>query len=289
MNKSKMPYLRKLKLDLRGSDMIEEYRGLTIRPVSSASVPLYVELFKAAFPTYKTSIEYLDWLYFQNPNGDAVGYDAFDGDLLIAHYICIPINIDVFEKSSLLALNTATHPKYQGRGLLKVLANNTYERYVDDFSCVVGVANAQAIKPLTRHLNFEHMGNLELRLGVLDSSVVGRRVYSYEEVLWRAKCPGKELKVTLYRNGVVKFTRRIFGIFLITALCPYHTNSSNVLRSQKIANPLPVTLDWRKEKKPKIFLPKRLKPSPLSFVFRPLSETDSSRLAVWTFPDFDAL
>lgn len=269
--------------------MIEEYRGLTIRTVSASSLPQYIKLFKDAFPSYKTTVQYLDWLYFQNPNGDAVGFDAYDGDLLIAHYVCVPIKIDTYEKPSLLALNTATHPKYQGRGLLKVLANNTYEKCLNDFSCVVGVANAKAIKALTKHLQFEHLGDLELRFGRLDSNLTGRRIYSDTEIVWRARCPEKNLSTSFFYGGFVKFTRRIYGIFPISALCPREEKVLEDKNGTKTERGLSFTLDWRKDKKPKLFLPRRLKPSPLSFVFRALSETDSSRLVAWTFPDFDAL
>lgn len=269
--------------------MINEYRGLTIRPVGPDSLPMYLELFKAAFPNYNTSLEYLNWLYFQNPNGSAVGYDAYDGESLIAHYVCVPIWIDVYEKPSLLALNTATHPKYQGRGLLKVLANNTYEEYENDFACVVGVANAQAIKPLTKHLSFEHIGDLELRFGILDFSGYGRRIYTEPEILWRAMCPGKSLRTKFYSGGFVRFTRLFYGVFPITAFCPVRGKNLSTSNSTKILKKFGFTLDWRRELKPKLFLPRNLKPSPLSFVFRALSERDSSKLTAWTFPDFDAL
>jgi GNAT superfamily N-acetyltransferase len=269
--------------------MIQQYRGLSIRPVDSTSLSKYLELFKASFPDYKTSIEYLNWLYFQNPNGCVVGYDAYDGESLIAHYVCVPIWIDVYEKPSLLALNTATHPKYQGRGLLKVLANNTYEKYENHFACVVGVANAQAIKPLTKHLGFEHMGDLELRFGVLGLNGIGRRIYTEEEIVWRARCPGKPLNAKFCGGRIVRFTRHVYGILPITAFCPVREERLKTLKSKIILLKFGFTLDWRREQKPKIFLPKKFKPSPLSFVFRPLSESDSSRLAAWTFPDFDAL
>jgi hypothetical protein len=269
--------------------MQNEYRGLILKSVESNTLNSYLELFSSAFPNFKTSATYLDWLYFQNPNGEAVGFDAFDGDMLVAHYVCIPIKIDVFEKPALLALNTATHPKYQGRGLLKVLANNTYEKYSSKFSCVVGVANAQAIKPLTRHLDFEHIGDLELRFGLLSNARSGRRVYSVDEVIWRSSCPGKPLSYTLFDSGTASMTRRLFGFIPVTALCPVEDSLMNSGWGPNLKFRIGITLDWRRGSKPWVYLPRRLKPSPLSFVFRALSESDSSKLEAWTFPDFDAL
>lgn len=269
--------------------MINEYRGLSIRPVNHDRLSEYLALFEVVFPTFKTSVEYLDWLYFQNPNGMAVGFDAFDGELLVAHYVCIPIWINVYQKPSLLALNTATHPNYQGRGLLKVLANNTYDKFSGDFACVVGVANSRAIKPLTRHLGFKHLGDLELRFGSLESRLSGRRAYSDDEISWRANCPGRILKSRLDKTNYVKFTRRLYGLFPITAVCP-RRNSKFDTSTSRTRGPRSyrITLDWRRGHEPRFFLPKRFKPSPLSFVFRPLAESDFSKLSAWTFPDFDA-
>lgn len=266
-----------------------EYRGLKISPVSPANINKYLLLFKEAFPEFDVSFEYLEWLYFQNPNGFAVGFDAHDGDMVVSHYVCIPVVIDGFNKPCLLALNTATHPKYQGRGLLKVLANKTYESYEQGFSCVVGVANSKAIKPLTKHLGFEHLGDLQLRFGFLASSKTGRRIFTSDEIEWRQICPGRPLKVTYYSNGMVKFRRRLFGFLVLSALSPLRGDPTELNNSRRIKLSIGVTVDWRKEKKPLFFLPKKFKPSPLSLVFRPLSEDNSALLRAWTFPDFDAL
>jgi hypothetical protein len=232
-------------------------------------------------------VDYLEWLYFENPNGPAIGFDAFDGDLLVAHYVCIPIWIDSFQKPSLLALNTATHPKYQGRGLLKILANNTYAKYGDTFACVVGVANAQAIKPLTRHLDFEHLGDLDLRFGFLDLQMSGRRVYSVDEIAWRVRSPGRALMSSSSDAKTVKFTRRLYGFIFLSATSPLRNAIIDNQEISRKGRSFGLTLDWRRDKKPRVFLPRRFKPSPLSLVFRPLSESDSSKLTVWTFPDFD--
>lgn len=268
--------------------MVILYRGLEIRPVDFQSIPKYLELFRKAFPNFSTSSEYLEWLYFKNPNGNAIGFDAFDGSKVVSHYVCIPINIDVFSKPCLLALNTATDPQYQGRGLLKVLANKTYEVFGHDFACVIGVANAKAIKPLTKHLGFEHLGNLELRFGFLNKPTQGRRVYSLKEARWRSTCPGRSLDIVRYKSDLIRFTRKLFGFIPITSVCSI-VEDEDSCQSRRFFFPIGLTLDWRRGKRPLIFLPKKLKPSPLSLVFRPLSEDNSNRINFWTFPDFDVI
>jgi hypothetical protein len=48
------------------------------------------------------------------------------------------------------------------------------------------------------------------------------------------------------------------------------------------------TLDWRRGRKPLVYLPSRLKPSPLALVYRPLKDDLRDNLDAWSFPDFDA-
>ncbi len=67
-----------------------ELRFAPVR-TDDAALARYGELFKACFPmTDKFTPRYLAWLYVDNPDGLAVGYDAWDGERLAAHYVCIP-------------------------------------------------------------------------------------------------------------------------------------------------------------------------------------------------------
>ena len=90
---------------------------MEIKQIHRNSVSHHETLLNLCFPHSKLNRRYLEWLYFSNPLGDVVGFDAMDGDLLVAHYACIPTRID--EKIGLLALNTATHPSYRSRGIYK--------------------------------------------------------------------------------------------------------------------------------------------------------------------------
>ena len=276
-------------MSLNNSDFEFEYRGISISPVDSSRFNLYIDLFRTVFPSFKVNIDYLRWLYLENPRGTFVGFDAMEHGKVVAHYACIPTKIEGHSQLSLLALNTATDKSYQGRGLLKVIANATYSRYQNDFSNVIGVANAQAVGALTRHLGFKHLGNLDLRFGKIANGRLGRRIYTIEDLEWRAKNPIRPLKVSYLSNSfaltsVFPFTRLI----AIKSIIPL---SNNLTESDAKYTPLRmgITLDWRRQSKPRIYLPSRFKPSPLALVYRPLSEDLGDRIQSWTLPDFDAL
>lgn len=63
------------------------------------------------------------------------------------HCVCVPETFILIEKTerTLLSLNTATYPKYQGKGLFTKLAEKTYEASVQQgFHSIHGVANANS-------------------------------------------------------------------------------------------------------------------------------------------------
>lgn len=145
---------------------------MEIRKVEAGSdfLQAYARLFATCFPSAShLSVRYLEWLYAGNPCGGAIGYDAWDGPHLAAHYVCIPVAARAHGKSIrvMLSLNTATHPDYQGRGLFTKLAEATYqEGAVRGISAVYGVANANSTPGFLRKLEFSLVKPLDALIGV---------------------------------------------------------------------------------------------------------------------------
>jgi hypothetical protein len=264
---------------------MSNFKGLQIREVHQAAVEDYANLLFQSFIGFKPSVEYLTWLYFENPRGDVKGFDAFDGDKLVGHYACIPIKIAGYKKDSLLSLNTATHPDYQGRGLFSVLASSTYEKVSSSYANVIGVANAKSIGGFVKYLGFENLGNLELRLGKLRRTTSGSRIYSRDELEWRASCPGRTLRLSELTSSACLVSTRVKKYLPeLKAIVPLVPTQISQSVSQKIG----MTLDWRRGINPIAKLPEFLKPSPLALIFKPLLESDSSILSSFSYPDFDA-
>ena len=264
---------------------MSDFKGLQIREVRQASVKDYANLLGRSFGEFKPSVEYLNWLYYENPRGEVKGFDAFDGEKLVGHYACIPIKVAGYESSSLLSLNTATHPDYQGRGLFSALASATYENVTSSYANVIGVANAKSIGGFIKYLGFENLGNLELRLGSLGRVTSGSRIYTKEELEWRVSCPGRNLRLSELASGTSLVSTRI-KMYLpeLKAIVPLSPTQIN----ERVSHSIGLTLDWRRGIKPKAKLPEFLKPSPLVLIFKPLLESDSSILSSFSYPDFDA-
>ena len=174
--------------------------------VDNEALSQCTELMKICFPHAKIfNTEYMKWLYRDNPEGEVIGFNAWDGDRLVAHYACIPkcINIDGESVRAILSLNTATHLAYQGKGLFTKLATMTYEKAVSEgYNAVFGVANAHSTPGFVNKLGFQLVRQLEARLGFgqlnIDFESVKKNiqfevVWSKETLSWRCANPNNQI------------------------------------------------------------------------------------------------
>lgn len=126
----------------------------------------------------KFSFDYLKWQYADNPVGPIVGFNAYWEDVLAAHYVTMPIYMNIEGKKTLgvLSLNTATHPDHRGKRLFTILAERTYQYAAENgYKFVIGVANANSTPGFIKHLGFKLIGPLTFKVGV------GKNLYQNKE------------------------------------------------------------------------------------------------------------
>ena len=192
---------------------------MEIKEIRHQSIGHHEALLNLCFPDSKLNRKYLEWLYFSNPLGDVVGFDAMDGEVLAAHYACVPTRIG--DSIGLLSLNTATHPDYRSKGLYQKLALMTYERWSNEFNYVVGVANAQSASVFVKRLGFAEIGRLNLRFGDLRRPILGARSWSQAELDWRVNSPRQQLEKRIVGNGLVELSMRPKNLpFKIKSIIP---------------------------------------------------------------------
>lgn len=268
----------------------------------------YEALFSDCFPDAgKFNRSYLNWLYRENPQGTAVGFDAWDGDQLAAHYVCIPFQADLGATTvqALLSLNTATHPRYQGRGLFTQLAERTYDLAAQKgYAAVCGVANANSTPGFVRKLGFQLVEPLQARIGVgrpfadrisAGSHIQFRRLWSSADLTWRCSNPNNRV-FSRRLDGSIQFFAPAFGRLLpayaevFSSDADFSAESDNTFLSLSrlyiglepaTVTPSPFYVD----------IPKRLRPSPLNLIYRHLSgqlnTLEKGRIS-FSFLDFDA-
>jgi len=273
-----------------------------ILPVESDSVSLqsYVDLFVASFGVTDITPEFLDWQYNQNPCGRVVGYNAFFDGELAAHYVTIPMQARLAGvlATGLLSINTATHPRHQRQGLFPRLAEMTYQRGCElGHEFVVGVANQNSVYGFTRKLGFQSVGPLDSRLvsilrtreppGPLD--YVGE--WTAEAVRWRLSNPKGRYSVRKL-GAVAQIFGRSRRFPALVGQVPEDRIPPGAEAARFEAFKLWLGMDSRIDpyRSFQLSVPHRLRPVPLTLIFRDLCQTrqiDPRSTAFWAM-DFDA-
>lgn len=176
--------------------------GYQLRPLdlNNEGIRLITELLRNVFPKASHfNEEVIRWQYTSNPDGEAVGFNAWKDDTLAGHYVTIPLTAEVFGKQErgLLSLNTATHEDHRGMGLFTKLAEATYAHAADmGYTFVVGVANANSTHGFVRKLGFQLVSPLRAMVGFgplrfrgTTSDLDFKPVWTSEKMAWRGSHP----------------------------------------------------------------------------------------------------
>lgn len=288
-----------------------EYRPLELSELEISSINA---LLKECFPkSSKFSNEYLKWLYVDNPNGRAVGFNAYFNQELVGHYSCIPMIASVSgeNQNGLLSLNTATHPKYQGKGLFRKLANETYKLAEEDgYKFVCGVANSRSSLLFVKLLKFQHVAPLDVKLGfgsildignlknVADFSEFSTR-WDSNSLKWRMSNPVNTCRINEKYDSIVRLFSNTEYPFIINdgiALLGNQLEVGDVCKSLKDRFSIKMSLCLYPEELIKkgaihVNLPDMLKPSPLNFIYKDLTGSKRSLSpdkVFFNYLDFDA-
>lgn len=225
---------------------------------------------------------YIKWQYADNPDGVIVGFNAYAGDTLAAHYVTQPMESVISGQKcrGLLSLNTATHPGHQGKGLFVKLANQTYQHAADHgYDFVIGVANQNSVHGFTKKLGFQLVGQLHALLGMgslpFASDLSGFSYYkewSPEALAWRLRNPVGKYGVSAGRTMTVS-SPTAYPLIQAT-LGRFDRSRYNVMSSPAPFSMLNLWIgaDRNITSKTNFYfnIPNRLRPAPLYLIFKPL-------------------
>lgn len=259
-------------------------------------------LLRMVFPNAKKySDTFIEWQYKQNPDGQVLGYNAYENGLLAAHYALIPLTAKLFgsNQKGLLSLNTATHPSHQGKKLFTSLAQLSYSLAKEKgYQFVVGVANANSTPGFVNNLGFQLVTPLDAKLGIgkiarsgTDSSLQYIKNWSEETIQWRLKNPAAKYKV---KNNVLYSATDTLGIEAILLdtrnMLQLTDNELNIgYRPFKLWLGIDNTINWNKSFY--VNIPIGLRPSPLNFIFKDLTGENRKLMpdkVLFSAFDFDA-
>ncbi|MBP6389432.1 MAG: GNAT family N-acetyltransferase [Flavobacteriales bacterium] len=247
----------------------------------------------------------LRWQYVDNPDGPAVGYNAWADKELAAHYVTIPMRaqVDGREERGLLSLNTATAPTHQGKGLFTRLAEATYRTGAEQgFGFVVGVANANSTHGFTKKLGFQLVSPLRAMVGIGslplrpdDGNVQFAPMHSEAKLRWRTAHPAHTYtlaaepgKWSILSPKKMKGARFLLAAGLGDA--PHLLLQKENPPALKAWIGLDPLMAWTTSAY--LNVPMRLRPSPLNMIFKDLSgagrKLNASKVRMEAI-DFDVL
>ena len=256
--------------------------------VDKGSIEAYASLLSKVFNNPKLfTNDYIKWQYADNHDGTILGFNAFSGDSLAAHYVTQPMQaiIGGQKKKGLLSLNTATHPDHQGKGLFVKLADRTYQHAADNgYDFVIGVANQNSVHGFTKKLGFQLVGQLHALLGIGSlpfSDDLSRfsyaRYWTPEALAWRLANPNVNYGVSLGHNIVISSATAYPAIS--ATLGVFKGSGYNVSPQKAPFSLLNLWIgankDITSETNLYFNIPNRLRPAPLYLIFKSLKDNIS--------------
>lgn len=244
-----------------------------------ATLDDYVRLFDVSYGgDSKLSTEYIDWEYRRNPHGPVIGFDAFDGNQLAAHYAIIPRRYSLADRvfNAALSVNTATHPDHQGKRLFVRLADATYTAATAaGVQFVVGIANASSVGGFIRRLGFSSLGQVRLYVGFRGPQISTEALdlqVDADWLGWRLANPSRRYVVLRHGDGsstirtFVKHTP--FNIGRVSNSLLSHGRIDSLTAGAPLPGLTPLFVSSRH---PSLPLPLWVQPSPWHVIWRSLA------------------
>lgn len=254
---------------------------------SGAELEKVTALLRRVWPNNRRfDLEFIEWLYRDNPNGGAIGYNAFYDDEVAAHYVVVPFQVEIEGqiKKSALALNTAVDERHRGQALFRRLAEIAHERAVElGVDHIVAIANASSTPTFLRHLGFSLVTPLDVRFCLTPPRPSGavvdvqwRRKWSAADLSWRLANPAGNYWLAANDDfsciaGRTKYPG-VRAVLKVETDPPLRRQIEKQLARRATWPPLLWFGKYPDLKlQASIAVPSRLRPSPFNFIFRDLT------------------
>lgn len=257
-----------------------EYRNLVNSDSEIEEVSAFLRsIFKRA--PYLTP-RYLKWQLVANPEGPAIGSNAWHRGKLVAHIDSLPIRarVEGVEKKGVMLLNTAVDPAHWGNKLSKDTCELLFrDAAAKGFDLCLGIGNRYSTAPLLTR--FQMLKPMDAKIGFgrvprdparFEPSF--ERIWSEDAVRWRLANPERPYAVR--REGEWLGITAPTGVPGLQAQLyegPARWDLGELGRSSPGPLRLWLGLDPRADWRGSTYLdiPRRLRPSPLNLVYMDLA------------------
>ena len=256
-----------------------EFRLLTL---DSAELAEMSALLRSVFPKARHLTErYLRWKYADNPDGRAIGCNAYLGGELVGHMAALPMQgrLHGEEERGLFFVNGAVHSAHRGRRLQSRISAAMFdEAQRQDYAYCFGTGNRYSTGPLLTR--FSLIGPLDARVGIglprrraVPPAADFERLWSEEALRWRLANPEMSYDQEVRAGHLSVTAPAAPGIRALLYHGPNAWRIGGDGQSSRAALRLWIGLDPGIDWSRSAFLPipMRLRPSPLNLVFKDLS------------------
>jgi GNAT superfamily N-acetyltransferase len=243
---------------------------------------------------------YLDWLYAGNPDGEALGFNAFFDGRLVGHCAGLPLvaTIDGTPRRGIILVNAAVDRDHRRRNITRRTTDPMFSQAAGaGFHFAISTGNRYSTLPLLTR--FTMIGQLEARIGfgaparrrtsILPSF---ERQWSGPALRWRLANPAVRYSVRRSHGCVCAVAPAGvpgLGATLVDALQGEVAESGPAAPLLRVWLGLDPAVEWRRSAF--VPIPARLRPSPLNLLFKDLTggafQPDPQRV-LFRAIDFDA-
>ena len=242
---------------------------------------LLTKVFKKKF-----ELNYLKWLYSDNPHGKAITFNISKNENIVGHYAVIPSEICINNKiyKAALSLNTAVDDNFRGKGFFKIMAKKTFEKCVKKkIKFIFDVSNNQSTKLFIRDFNFKNFGELNVMFGVgkinQNSNKIKFKVnWDNKSFNWRLSNPRTKYTIDHNKKNKIDIYKKLYRIINVH-MGEFKKKSTSKLKNNNNFNFLNLYVGLGGGNLKNLFsfnLPKTLKPSPLNFILKDLSSNNNN-------------
>jgi hypothetical protein len=217
---------------------------------------------------------YLAWLYRDNPDGRALGYNAWYGDRLVGHCggVRLTANVEGRLQRGILLVNAAVEAEHRRRNITRRTTDPMFEEAAaSGYGFAISTGNRYSTRPLLTR--FKMVGRLDA-------------------FRWRLANPSGRYSVTTRDGGCTIIARtptKGLGAILYQGDNRWDVGETDERPPiGRLWLGLDPSLSWRKP--PFVSIPARLRPSPLNLLFKNLSDDSvpQPERIVFRAIDFDA-
>tara|TARA_A100001015_G_C15033150_1_gene734444 strand:- start:778 stop:1623 length:846 start_codon:yes stop_codon:yes gene_type:complete len=236
---------------------------------------LLTKVFKKKF-----DLNYLQWLYRDNPHGKAITFNISKNRKIVGHYSVIPAKILINKKiyRAALSLNTAVDDNFRGRGFFNIMAKKTYDKCLKKkIRFIFGVSNSQSTKLFVKNFNFCNFGELNVMIGLgnINQNIIKKKFevnWDRKSLNWRLLNPNTNYNFNYLKKNKITISRKLYKFFNIN-MGEFDNNYKFKFLKKNNFKLLNLYIGLGKDNSKNLLyfnLPNFLKPSPLNFILKDL-------------------